>query len=335
MAPSGVTSADPLLVVAQGLNQPDDLLYANGLLYVGEYGSGRIAVIGPAAQLTTLPVLVPEVEGMALIDGTLYAADQKSDTVVAIAGATAAPVLRLTPVSGQEGVDGISAQEGNLVVPDSPRGRILVTTTHGQILRTIGGFDRPTGIWPLANGGLLVADEYAGRIDLVPAAGGAITSLAEGIPLADDVAETPAATVLAISLTDGALLQVAPGSPTVLARGLNQPQGLTLDGAGNALIAESGAGRVDEVVTTFQPLPAQGVVSLSSGQPLCIGLLRSPTFGAGVDISPSSAFRTLSQPGTGRLGEILPRPCHTVCRLQVQLVTGSLIEGLTIAYRAA
>lgn len=331
--PAGVSSADPVWTLARGLDRPDDVLFANGSAYVGEYGSGKIAVISPGAAPSTLPVTIPEVEGMALVGGTLYAADQQADTVVSVSGARVATVLRLAPIAGQEGVDGIAAIQGNLLVPDSPRGRVLTVTTSGRILASEGGFDRPTGVWPLGAGGFLLADEYAGRVEQVPQGGGAVTTRARGVPLVDDVARTSGGVIEAISLQNGTLLQVSPAPSSVLARGLAQPQGLGLDGAGNPLVTEYGAGRLDEVITTFQPLPPGPEATLSGGQPLCVDLLRGPGFSAAVAISPGAGYRVVRQPGAGDQGEVLPSRCARGCRVTLRLSSGTLAQRLALPYR--
>ena len=81
----GVASADPVLLLAAGLNGPDDLLYTDdGTVLVGEHGDGHLARVGGAAGLARLPQVVPEAEGIAQVDGTTYIADQLHARVVAL-----------------------------------------------------------------------------------------------------------------------------------------------------------------------------------------------------------------------------------------------------------
>jgi hypothetical protein len=334
MAAPGVTSPDPVLQLLSGLNQPDDLLFAQGQLYVGEYGSGKIAVLGPELSETVLPVTVPEVEGMALLNGTLYVADQQSDSVVRVDGSQLTKVLQLMPVPGQEGVDGIGSAGNELIVPDSPRGRVLLVGPDGTLIQTFTGFVRPTGAWGLTGGGFLVADEDAGSV-LAVAADGARTTIATGVPLADDVTEDSAGRIDVISIQDGTLLQVAPGSRVVLASGLDQPQGLTLDAADNSVVTQYGSGRLDEVVTTFQPLPGATGVSLKRDQPLCISVVRAGRFTAPVQIAAATGFRVVRQPGQGSVGAILPRSCPHGCELNLRLRSGALQARTSVQYRTA
>src|ERR1700736_377338 len=65
--PSGPATSGQLWTVTSGLNQPDDLLFANGSLLIGVLGAGKVAVLAPAKPLTELPIQIPAAEGMVYI----------------------------------------------------------------------------------------------------------------------------------------------------------------------------------------------------------------------------------------------------------------------------
>lgn len=59
-------------------------------------------------------------------------------------------------------------------------------------------------------------------------------------PLADEVTQDGPGRVDAISTHEVTFLQVSPDQGTTLANGLDQPQGLGLDSAGNPVMSEEG-----------------------------------------------------------------------------------------------
>lgn len=83
-----MTSTGTIWTVATGLDQPDDLLYADGSLLVAVLGSGSIEVLAPDAASTTLPIHLSEVEGMVYIGSNLYVAGQTQDAVFEAPGGT-------------------------------------------------------------------------------------------------------------------------------------------------------------------------------------------------------------------------------------------------------
>jgi len=329
----GVVSPDPVLQLASGLDQPDDLLSSGDLLLVGEYGSGTIArVDGPGGRLVPLPARVPEVEGLALAGPTLLAADQLHDRVVAVTGRTVRTRFQLRPVAGVEGVDNVATAGGALVVPDSARGAVDLLARSGRVVRRLTGFDRPTGVWPTADGTMLVADENAGTVLRVQP-DGARTVLARGLDLPDDVARRGSGPLYVIAIGSDALDTVAGGSAQELVGGLGQPQGLALDGAGNPVVTESSAGRVDLVVVNVALVPSGPVAAVARGARLCVQLARGPGYHLPVTILPGRGYRVVAQPGRGDRGEVLPGRCTTTCRVRVAVRSGRLTGATWLAYR--
>jgi hypothetical protein len=330
----GLRSDLPIVVLASGLAGPDDLLVEGDHVLVGEHASGRIAVLGGPDGLTRLPETVPEVEGLARLGQDLYAADQRSDRVVVLRDGAVRTFFQLRPVPGVEGVDGIAAAGSQLVVPDSAGGSVHFVDASGAVVRRIDGFARPTGAWPLPDGSLLVADENAGQVVRV-APGGGRSVLASGLPLVDDVAADAAGAVYAISIGQGSLVRVEGGSGRPLLSGLQEPQGLGLDPAGNPVVSELGRGTVEAAVTSFKLLPAGAQPALAPGQPLCVRLVRAPGFADPVELEAGEGYRVLRSPGAGSDGEVLPDCAGGRCRVQVRLRSGERTDSLWIEYRRA
>ncbi len=328
----GLASPLPLVTLGSGLDQPDDPLWDNGQLLVGEYRSGRIAVLGDRGGLRLLPGQVPEVEGLARLGGELYVADQLHDRVVRVAAdGTVTPVLQLQPVPGVEGVDGIASDGSRLLVPDSARGRLLFVGPDGRVERAVGGFLRPTGAWPMPDGSVLVADENAGRVERVAPDGGR-SVLAAGIGLVDDVVAAPGGVVYAIGISRGVLVRISGGAVQDLVSGFQEPQGLVLDDAGNPIVSDLQQGRVVAAVASFLLLPAGPPPHLRPGQPLCVDVVRGPGFADPIALQVGAPDRVLAQPGAGSRGEVLPRPCHGTCWVQIGAVSGGRRSSVWLPY---
>jgi glucose/arabinose dehydrogenase len=327
----GLSSTLPLLTLASGLPGPDDMLQDGDLLLVGEYGSGRILELGAEGGPHLLAGSVPEVEGIARLGGILYVADQLDDRVVKLApDGTVTPVLQLQPVAGVEGVDQIATDATQLLVPDSPRGRLLFVSPQGTIQRNVGGFDRPTGAWPMPDGSVLVADENAGRVYSV-SPGGAVTVLASRIGLVDDVAAGYGHTY-AIGISAGVLVELTGNGVHDVVSGLEEPQGLVLDPAGNPVVTEERRGTVVVAVTSFRLLPAGPTPRLQAHQPLCVRLVRGPGFTGAVTIQPGVGYRVVSNPGAGSLGEISPAGCAGTCSILVRARSGGLESSVWLSF---
>lgn len=305
-APAGIR-----WTVASGLHQPDDLLFANGQLYVAELGSGGIDVLAPGRAPRTIALHLGAAEGMVFIGTDLYVAGQANDAVYQVIGTTLRKVIQLNPVAGQDGVDGIAAQAGLLIVPDSPRGVVdWVDPASGAIRRQVGGFVRPTGAWPLADGDVLIADEYGNAVVRV-SSGGAKTYLAQDLAIADDIAVDSRGAVFAVAPVAGGgrLAQVLPdGTVQSVLTGLAAPQGLAVDAADNLYFSEEDSGRVDVLVRTFKlaPLP---VLTASGDRPVCVHLRRADGFADPITLVGGPGVRVLQQPGSGDEGSVLVTGC--------------------------
>ncbi|HEY8759666.1 MAG TPA: hypothetical protein VIP52_02005 [Candidatus Dormibacteraeota bacterium] len=303
-APAGVRSTVPAWVLASGLDQPDDLWYQNGATYVGQLGSGHVATVLPGVAVSQSAWTVPMAEGIALLGDRMFVADQRNDRVDEIVNGRPQTFLQLQPVSGKDNVDGIGVQGDQLLVPDSPNGNLLWVDGSGRITRTVGGFNRPTGAWPLSDGSVLVADEYGNAAFKVAPDGGR-TVLVQGLPIVDDVAADAQGHVFVITpvTSGGRLAELVGGRAIDLAGNLLQPQGLGFDGAGNVLVSETSANRLDVFIRNFKLIPTAGPPA--AGQPVCVHLLRSPGFSGDVQLLPPDGGLIVRQPGIGDVGEVL------------------------------
>jgi hypothetical protein len=328
--PGGPVTSSPLWTIASGLNQPDDLLFHEGRLYVGELGAGVIDSLAPGEPSQRLPVTIPLTEGMAFIGPTMYVADQRNDRVDAVEGSQVRTFLQLAPVRGVDGVDGIAAAGNQLVIPDSPHGVVDWVDQAAHVVRSVGGFARPTGAWPMPDGSVLVADENAGAVVRV-ARDGSRTYLTRGFPIADDVAVDAGGNVFAVNPVAGGgrLAQIAgDGVHDVVSR-LAGPQGVVVDDAGNLFLSEEDAGRVDLLVRSFKIEPLANA-SPVPGHALCIDIFRAPGFGGDVELTGSAGLQVVQQPGTGSRGAALVTGCHSA-PCQVVARSGSASDVLWIS----
>jgi DNA-binding beta-propeller fold protein YncE len=332
---AGVRSSNRVLVLATGLDVPDDLLYlpADGTVLVGEHGDGRIAKVGGGRRLRRLPQVVPEVEGIAQIGATIYVADQLHARVVALAGSGVRTVIQLQPVSSGENLDGIAANGTQLIVPDSAHSTVLFVSPSGRITARQSGFSRPAGAWAEAGGKLgrtLIADENASAVFELNDAGGH-TTLAGNLPGVDDVARASNGHVLVSLPGAGTLRDLTSGQDIV--RGLRNPQGLGFDGAQNLLVTESGAGRLDLVLRTFVievPAPA---VRLVPGQAVCLGILRAAGFTAPLNVQEITGATLAAQPAGAASFEVVPGACAAICTVSAVVSSAAGREFAYFTYR--
>jgi hypothetical protein len=325
-----------VILLATGLNAPDDLLYldADGTVLVGEHGDGHIARVGGASRLKRLPQVIPEAEGIAMIGSTVYVADQFHARVVALAGNGVRTVIQLQPVPNGLNLDGIASAGPQLIVPDSAHGTVLFVDPSGHVAARQSGFSRPAGAWASPTGHgihVLIADENAGAVFELDSVA-AHTKLAGNLPGVDDVVRDSRGHVLVTLPGMGILRDVTSGGN--VARGLRNPQGLGFDGARNLLITESDAGRVDLIVNTYAiqvPVPA---VRLLPGQGVCLGILRARGYTAALSVERITGAIVTVQPSGAASFEVLPQHCAVaVCMASVVVSSPAGREFAYFTYR--
>jgi streptogramin lyase len=248
------------IVLQQG--HPDDLaLDMNGRLLVSDVQAGTISRVESGGTLTVLLAGIAGPEGLvALADGSLAIAEQRTNRVLLLAPGAATPrVLRALPGTPstapcKDGVDGLGFDPitGTLIVPDSPTGAVYRLSLDGQdLVQAAAGLARPVGAAADGHGVIYVADECGGAIWRVGASG--TPQRIGGFDMPDDVAFDPQGHLLITDLgpSTHALirLDLASGRRETLAQaGLIEPQGLAVDARGDIFLADEAAHRVIELV---------------------------------------------------------------------------------------
>ena len=120
-----------------------------------------------------------------------------------------------------------------------------------------------------------------------------------------------------------------------LVTALKTAQGLGLDGAGNLLVTEHDAGRLDLVLLTFKLPPFPGPLVLSPGQPVCVQVARAAGFGDAVRLDAGQGYRVLKQPEGGQPGEVLPEACARQCSVRILASSGGRTDGAWLTYRSS
>jgi hypothetical protein len=268
------------------------------------------------------------------MDGITYIADQFNARVVALTDTGVRTVIQLQPVASGENLDGIAANGGLIVVPDSPHGTVLFVNPAGSVVRRESGFSRPAGVWANQTGqggAYLVADENASAVFSLRNAGGH-DLVARNLPGVDDVVRADDGHIIVTLPGPGRLFDVTAGQD--VARGLRNPQGLEFDGAQNLLLTESDNGRLDLVVRSFAITTPPANVQLAPGQPICFGVLRAPGFTDPVQVDEVVNGAPLADPAGDAPGQLLPRPCgQPSCSVTLVLSSGSKLEYAWITYR--
>jgi hypothetical protein len=333
---TGVSSSNPVIMLASGLNGPDDLLYlaADGTVIVGEHGNGHLTIVGGPSRLKRLPQVVPEAEGIAQIGSTIYVADQLHNRVVALTATGVRTVIQLVPDPNGLNLDGIASNGAYLIVPDSPHGTVLFVDPSGHVTARHGGLSRPAGAWVNPGGQAgpyLVADENANAVYALQNAGG-FYKVAGNLPGVDDVVRDSRNHVLVTLPGLGVLRDITSGGN--VASGLSNPQGLDFDGAQNLLVTESDRGRVDLIVKTFAiRVPAPGL-RLLPGQGVCLGITRGKGYTASLGVDQVTGATVTTQPGTSNSFEVLPQPCSAAaCTVSVQVTSPAGREFAYFTYR--
>ncbi|MGI8588986.1 MAG: hypothetical protein ACR2M0_15075 [Chloroflexia bacterium] len=237
-------------LIASGEGNPDDLTVAtDGTIYFGDFANSAINRILPGGKPVPVATGLRDPEGIVVApDGRLIVEEQKTNSILEIDPASGAKLLirQLTNTTGQDGVDGLALDPatGDILVPDSPNGRLLTLSRDGSQLRTIAtGFTRPTGVAVLPDGEMLVADEFGNALYRVTRAGRKTVVATMFQP--DDVvlARTGIAYVNSLG---GAIYRVDPntGARTTLLTGLKLPHGLGIDPQGRLVGAEAGRNRI-------------------------------------------------------------------------------------------
>lgn len=241
-------AAGGLQTIAVVGGQPDDITVdARGRLVWGNLSRGTIERLDRGRVVTVARGLSLPEGVIALADGSLIVAEQGRDRIDRISpGGAVSDIFTLTPVYGQEGVDGIGRDTvtGDILVPDSPNGRVIRMSIKGQHPRVIAsGLGRPVDAVTDRYGNVLVPDEHLGTVVVVSRRGH--VSYRGRFPTPDDVSVDTAGNVWVTSLGDNGLWIMRPGAaPQRILTGLAYPQGMTLDRCSDPVVTEQYSGRI-------------------------------------------------------------------------------------------
>ncbi len=242
-----------MVVLAQGLNSPDDLALApNGTIYFSDTGKGTIEQLNSNGTTSTVVTGLMEPEGIVnLPDGSLIVVEQGKNRLLLV-HPSQPPVtwLTLENKTGQAGVDNLirDAKTGDLIIPDSPNGRILRVTMDKKVSVLATGFVRPTGVDVESDGSLIVADEFGNTVKRVHPDGRAESLGRFAEP--DDVVVDREGNIFVASLADNSIRRItrtgissAAGASALIAT-IHNPQGMILEADGNLIVAEPGLNRI-------------------------------------------------------------------------------------------
>jgi sugar lactone lactonase YvrE len=233
------------------LGEPDDLaLDLDGSVLFSDIANGSIGRVSADGKVTRLLNGLAEPEGIVVLeDGSLIIAEQGTNRLLHFrpgSGERPTVWLALENRTGQPGVDGIARDPatGDLIVPDSPNGRILRVSSDGTRVRVVAsGFVRPTGAWADRDGSIVFADEYGNAVRRIRSDGR--TDMLGRFALPDDVAEDDAGDVFTACLGDNSIRVIDARDGLVrLVESVRDPQGLIVDRAGNIVAAEAGRNRI-------------------------------------------------------------------------------------------
>ena len=250
-----ILSKPMLIILAQNLPSPDDLLLApNDSIYISDVQDQTIKEYSQDGNLQTLISGLSEPEGMVMLpDGSLVIAEQGKNRLVRYDPTTKAVTLFLAlhNTTGQAGVDGLAydPKTHTIIVPDSPNGTVLRVSLDGKTVSVIaGGFARPTGAWVEADGSILVVDENGNTLNRIQT-NGSIQMLIH-LPTPDDVIEDNQGNIFVNTLGDGAvhLISAATNRDAALISGLLDPQGIIFDADGNLVMTDAGHHQLDKLI---------------------------------------------------------------------------------------
>lgn len=232
--------------------QPDDITTdRHGRLVWGDLARGTVQRLD-GARIVTLARGLSVPEGVVVLhNGAIIVAEQGNDSIVRIDKHGVSTVLvRLRPVAGQEGVDGIGLSPRAVLIPDSPRGTLLsMNLRTGRVRLVARGMGRPVDAAVDPQGDVLVPDEHLGTLVVVSPRGKVAYRGTFATP--DDVAIAASGKVWVTTLGDGGLWEMAPGAaPQRVLAGLANPQGLTLDKCGDPIVVEQNTSRIVRVLLT-------------------------------------------------------------------------------------
>ena len=344
--PAATASPGPQ-VLLQKQPAPDDLAFDNnGRLLFSDIKTGAVSILNVDGSVERIAGGMSAPEGIVVqADGRILVGEQGRNRVVAIDPQTHAVTQwhAFPNRTGRDGLDGIGPvlpskdAQGNLlptadnvIVPDSPNGVVWRVTPDGKAATQIAsGMVRPVGAAVDTAGRIFVADE-----------GGALWVLDPGrrrfatLATPDDVLVGRAGHIFVNTLGDNAIHELdSQGHQVGVITGIQQPQGIALDGADNLYYTEFNTGRIDRVVRTFT-LDTPTVTRTTRGTYIiCPVIRRAAGFSAPLGLTTGSSLATSIlqsvQPGTDSSGALeVQTPEHSIT-IGVDTSSGGVNLGLS------
>ena len=316
-------SAGPQILLSN-LPAPDDLAFDNdGRLLFSDNKAGTVSALNADSSVQLIASGLSAPEGIVVQgSGQILVAEQGRNRIVAIdpVSQVVSQWRAFANPTGREGIDGIGPEISNVggasgvIVPDSPNGVVWRVSLDGKTATQISsGMTRPVGAAVDHNGWIFVADEGGALWTLDPTRRRFAT-----LPTPDDVVVERAGHIFVNTLGDNAIHEFdAQGHQVSMKSGINQPQGIALDGADNLYYTESGSGRIGRVVRTFILDPPKVTPTTSGTFIICPVVRRAPGFHEPLALvtgsSPTTAILQLEQPGADLSGALeVQTPEHSV-----------------------
>jgi sugar lactone lactonase YvrE len=309
-------------VLLQNQPAPDDLAFDNdGRLLFSDIKTGFVSALNADGSVERIAGGMSAPEGIVVqADGRILVGEQRRNRVVAIDPLThAVSQWHAFPnPTGRDGIDGIGPilpskdSQGNLlptadnvIVPDSPNGVVWRVSSDGKTATQIAsGMVRPVGAAVDSSGRIFVADEGGALWALTPAKVRFAT-----LSTPDDVLVGRAGHIFVNTLGDNAIHEFdSQGHQVGVLTGIQQPQGIALDGADNLYYTEFNTGRIDRVVRTFTLDPPKVTRTTRGTYIICPVIRRAAGFSRPLGLTTGSSLTTdilqLVQPGTDSSGAL-------------------------------
>lgn len=239
-----------LTVLHRG-GSPDDLWAdSDGGTWVSDTTAGTVYHVTGAGGVDQRFAGFASPEGVVLLpDGSLLVAEQGHNRVVIVYpdGSRTVFATLPPPPAGAEGVDGIGwdSAGGQVLIPDSPHGTMLVAAASGAATQVASGLGRPVGAAIGPDGMLLVAAENPAPRGLLRVGAGGVVSTVGSLRQLDDVVVRHGLAYVT-DLAAGSVHAVDPstGADRTIVTGMGQPQGLTMLVDGRLAVADSTSGSI-------------------------------------------------------------------------------------------
>jgi sugar lactone lactonase YvrE len=298
-------------VLLQRLPAPDDLAFDNtGRLLFSDINTGSISALNADGSVTAVAGGMSAPEGIVVqANGRILVGEQGANRVVAIDPQThAVTQWRAFPNgTGRAGIDGIGPvlPSGEVIVPDSPNGVVWRVSADGATATQIAsGMVRPVGAAVDTAGRIFVADEGGALWVLDP-----VRRRFATLATPDDVLVAKGGHIFVNTLGDNAIHELdSQGHQVSVLTGIQQPQGIALDGADNLYYTEFNGGRIDRVVRSFTLDPPKVTRTAAGTYDICPVIRRAAGFsrplGLSIGPSPNTSIIQAVQPGTDSSGAI-------------------------------